>query len=216
VAAALPGSGHVALAADVGDAAAVRAAIECFGEVDVCVANAGVSHYRPLLELAPAEIDEMTAINWQGTVSTVAAALPSMVARRCGHVVVISSAAALRSLPAAGVYGATKAAQHAFAEALRHELAGTGVSVTTVFPGQIATGLHDHETDRMPAWYPTKAGAPAAPLAEAVVAAVQTDRRELYHPSNVRLLRLLNGIAPKAADVLVRRLLGPSAAPRRG
>jgi short-subunit dehydrogenase len=129
-------------------------------------------------------------------------------------VVVVSSAAALRSLPGAGVYGATKAAQHAFAEALRHELAGTGVSVTTVFPGQITSGLHDHEKDRMPRWYPSGSGAEAGPLAAAIVAAVEADRREVYHPRNVRLLRLFNGLAPRAADVLVRRVLGPSAAPR--
>ena len=66
---------------------------------------------------------------------------------------IVSSGAGLRAFPWAAGYGATKAAQRGFAEALRHELSGSGVSVTTVFPGEIATALHDHEKDSLPDWY---------------------------------------------------------------
>jgi short-subunit dehydrogenase len=65
----------------------------------------------------------------------------------------VADAAAVRTFPDAAVYGATKAAEDAFADGLRYELSGRGVGVTTVFPGEIATHLHDHEPDRMPAWY---------------------------------------------------------------
>ena len=60
-----------------------------------------------------------------------------MLERRRGQIVIVSSGAGLRAFPDAAVYGATKAAQRGFAEALRHELHGSGVSVTVVYPGQI-------------------------------------------------------------------------------
>ena len=66
---------------------------------------------------------------------------------------IVSSGGGVRGFPHAAVYNGTKAAQRGFAEALRHELHGSGVSVTTVYPGEIATSLHDHEYD-VAAWFP--------------------------------------------------------------
>jgi short-subunit dehydrogenase len=103
-----------------------------------------------------------------------------------------------------------------FAEALRHELAGTGVSLTTVYPGEIATSLHDHERERMPAWY--RGGpraAPAAGLAAKVLEAVERDVRAVHHPPIVRALGIAHNVHPRAADALLRRLRGDSVAPRR-
>jgi short-subunit dehydrogenase len=98
-----------------------------------------------------------------------------------------------------------------------HVLACTGVSLTPVYPGDIATSLHDHEKDRMPAWY--RGGPQAAPadgLAERIVAAVEGDERAVYHPPLVRALGVAHGLSPKLGDALLRRLRGDSAAPRRG
>jgi short-subunit dehydrogenase len=211
----LPGDGHRALVGDVGDAASIAAAVSEFGDVDVLVANAGITHYRPFAEQPIEEIDEMTRVNWLGTAYTVKAALPRMIERRRGQIVVISSGAGLRAFPSAAVYGATKAAQRGFAGALRHELEGTGVSVTTVYPGEIETSLHDHELDRMPEWYRLDRRKPPGPLAEKVVEAVREDRAEVFHPPEVRLLGVTQGIEPRLADVFLRRILHPGAAPRR-
>lgn len=214
----------VVLEADVGDRAQVVAAVERFveetGGLDLVVVNAGIAHYAPLVRQDVERIEAMTRVNWLGTVYTVKAALAHMAGS--GHVVVVSSAAGLRAFPSAAGYGATKAAQRAFAEALRHELAGTGVSVTTVFPGEIATHLHDHEKDALPDWYrggergadATGLGADATGLAAAVIRAVERDRRAVSYPPFIRLLGL-NGIAPRFVDAVLRRLRGDSAAPRR-
>jgi short-subunit dehydrogenase len=215
LAAELPGSGHVALPANVADAGSVAAAVAQFGPVDVLVANAGVTHYMPFAELPADKAEQMNSVNWVGTLNSVWAALPGMLERRRGHVVVISSGGGVRGFPGAAVYNGTKAAQRGFAEALRHELHGTGVSVTTVYPGEIETALHDHEWERMPAWYQRDRRSPPGPLGEAVVEAVEKDRRELFHPPIVRLLRVVNGISPALGDVMLRRILGRAAAPRR-
>ena len=215
----LGGTAHV-LPCDVTDAVSVKDAVDDFveraGGVDLVVANAGITHYGPFREQPLEKAQQMTEVHWNGTLYTVHAGLPHLLAQGRGHIVVVSSGAALRSFPWAAVYGATKAAQRMFAEALRHELADTGVSLTTVYPGEIATSLHDHEKDRMPSWYRGGPDAvPAAKLASKIVEAVEEDRRSLYYPPIVRLLGILHNVTPKGSDAFLRRLRGTSAAPRR-
>lgn len=219
LAAELPGEHHV-LECDVADFASTRAAIDGFAEraggLDLLVANAGITHYGPFRDQPLEDALRMSQVNWHGTLHTVHAGLPHLLDRADGHIVVVSSGAALRSFPWAAVYGATKAAQRMFAEALRHELSGTGVSLTTVYPGEIRTSLHDHERDRMPDWY--RGGESAADpgeLVAKVLEAVEQDRRSVHFPPVVRLLGVLHGLAPRKADALLRRLRGGAAAPRR-
>jgi short-subunit dehydrogenase len=209
-----------ALECDVASAESVQQAIDEFvalaGGLDLLVANAGVTHYAPFRDQPLADAERMTGVNWLGTVYTVHAGLPRLLAQGSGHIVIVSSGAGLRSFPSAAVYGATKAAQRMFGEALRHELAGTGVSLTIVYPGEIATSLHDHEKDSMPPWY---RGGPDAiapdKLAARIIAAVEADRRALHYPPLVRLLGTMHNVAPRVSDALLRRLRGETAAPRR-
>jgi NADP-dependent 3-hydroxy acid dehydrogenase YdfG len=214
MASSLPGEGHQALPADVGDAGSIRSAIESFGELDVLVANAGIAHYRNFQDLPLDQAEQMTRVNWLGTLYSVDAALPGMIDRGRGHIAIVSSGAGFRAFPQASVYGATKAAQRAFADALRHELAGTGVSVTTVFPGEIRSHLHDHDKAEMPSWYRSDDAADPDELAERVVTAVAEDKRAVLYPPIVGLLRIIHGISPTVSDLFLRRLRGRSAAPR--
>ncbi|HEX2070481.1 MAG TPA: SDR family NAD(P)-dependent oxidoreductase [Thermoleophilaceae bacterium] len=211
----LPGEGHRALAADVSERDSIAAAVADFGDVDVVVANAGLAHYGAWLDLDERLEREMNDVNWLGTLHTVRAALPGMVARRRGHVVVISSGAALRTFPGAAVYGATKSAQRGFAEGLWHDLDGTGVGVTIVYPGEIETSLHDHQRDKLPDWRQGQE-ASVEDCATAIVAGVERDARNVYFPREVRLLRWVHGLSPRLADLALRRLRGRSAAPRSG
>ncbi len=212
---ALPGEGHEPLPADVGDRDAIASALGEFGPVDVLVVNAGVANYGPFRDMDLDTVERMTRVNWLGTVNTIAAALPGMTERGRGHIVVVSSGAGVRSFPLAAVYGATKSAQRGFAEALRHELDGTGVSLTTVYPGEVKSHLHDHEQQNMPDWYRGKEKAAAAePLAEQIVEAVEKDKRAVYYPGIVRLLRIMHGISPTLSDRMLKTLRGKTAAPR--
>lgn len=208
----------VALPADVGDAGAVEDAVGRFageaGGIELVVANAGIAHSGPFLELDPAEADEMVRVNFAGTLNLVRAAVPPMLDRGRGHVVVVSSAAALRAFPWTAVYAGTKAAQRAFAEAFRHELSGTGVSLTIVYPGEVETGLHAHEPERIPDWLRHGDAIPPERVSEAILEAVLADRREVHVPASIRLLGL-NALAPGLVDRLVALLRGGSAAPRR-
>jgi short-subunit dehydrogenase len=201
------------LAADVGDRDSIATAVERFGQVDVCVANAGIAHYLPFTEMSTDLIEQLTRVNWLGTAYTVKATLPGMLERGRGHVVIVSSGAGIRSFPGAAAYGATKSAQRGFGEALRHELAGTGVGLTMVYPGQVKSSLHAHEKERMPDWYDLDRAAPAEPLAKAIVEGVEKGKRDVFYPSNVRLLRIVHGLRPELADAMLRRIMHRSAAP---
>ena len=211
------GERAVPLVADVSDRSAIEGAVEEFasraGGLNLLVANAGVARYAPFFEQDPADVDQMVATNVTGTFNTVRAGLGPMLDRGSGHVVVLSSGAALRAFPWAAAYGATKAANKAFADALRHELSGTGVSLSTVIPGEVATDLHA-EAEQLPDWRDSEGAIPATEVADAVLKAVQEDRREVHVPANVRLLAL-HDLAPGLVDRLVAMLRGGSAAPRR-
>lgn len=219
LAAELPGAHHV-LTCDVALPVSIATAVEEFvaasGGLDLLVANAGIAHYEPIAQQSLEQIENMTAVNWLGTVHTVQAALPYMLEQRSGHIVVMSSGAGLRGFPGAAAYSATKAAQRMFAEALRHELAGTGVSVTTVYPGEIRTSLHDHERTKLPEWY---RGGPDAASAEAlatrILKAVERDSRHLHYRPFVKGMGIMHGVSPALADRILRRLRGDTAAPRR-
>lgn len=210
--------GSVPIAADVTDRVATEAVVRGFAEqtggLELLIANAGLAHTAPFTELEPERAEEMVEVNFVGTLNQVRAALPLMLDRGRGHIVIVSSAAALRGFPWTAVYAATKAAQKTFAETLRHELSGTGVSLTTVMPGSVTTDLHSHEQERMPDWWRRGVKIEPAAVADAIVRATVEDRREVHVPANVRLLGL-NGVAPGLVDRLLAALRGGSAAPRR-
>jgi short-subunit dehydrogenase len=212
-----PGGPHLPLAADVGKRGQVQRAVDRFARrvegLDLAIANAGVAHYGPFVDTEIERVEEMVRINLLGTIYTVSAALPHMLDGARGHVVIVSSGAGLRAFPWAAVYGATKAADRGFAEALRHELSGTGVSVTTVFPGEVETELHAHQRAVLPDWRENERELPPERLADAIIEAVEDDSRNVYVPGPVRLLGL-NGIAPRLTDRLLSIVRGRAAAPR--
>jgi short-subunit dehydrogenase len=215
LAAELPGA--VALRADVADASSVDDAVGRFAEqggLDLMDANAGIAHTAPFTELDAARAEEMTQVNFIGTLNQVRSALTPMLNRGRGHIVVVSSAAALRGFPWTAVYAATKAAQKTFAETLRHELSGTGVSLTTVMPGSVTTDLHSHEGEKMPDWWRRGEKIEPSVVADAILEGVAKDRREVFVPGNIRLLALSDA-APGLMDRLMVLMRGGSAAPRR-
>jgi short-subunit dehydrogenase len=144
----------IAVAADVRDARAVRAAADQFrtklGPIDILIANAGVGTADHALKLAPEHAAEVMGINVLGSVNSVAAVAPEMVARGQGRLVAISSLAAYRGLPKSAAYCASKAAMTAYFESVRIDLRNTGVGVTIIYPGFIRTGITQGRTAKMP------------------------------------------------------------------
>lgn len=150
----LPGPSEI-YPGDVRDLAAVSVAAEDFiarhGVPDIVIGNAGVS-YGTLTESAEdaAVFREIMDVNVLGLVHTFQPFVRPMRARASGSLVGIASVAGFRGLPGASAYSASKAAAIRYLEALRVELHGTGVQVTTICPGFIETPMTARNPYPMP------------------------------------------------------------------
>ncbi len=135
------------LALDVTDEAqarhAVGAALDRFGRIDVLVNNAGYGLLGAVEEATADEVRRLYETNVFGLLNVTRAVLPSMRARRAGHVINISSLGGVRSAAGFGVYCSTKFAVEGLTEALHAELAPLGIHATVVEPGYFRTEFLD-------------------------------------------------------------------------
>jgi NAD(P)-dependent dehydrogenase (short-subunit alcohol dehydrogenase family) len=119
--------------------AAVRAATERFGAIDVLVNNAGYGFAGTVEDGSDAEVRALFDVNFFGLAALTRAVLRGMRARRAGSVVNISSIAGVRGGPCSGYYAATKWAVEALSESLAIEAAPFGIRVLIVEPGAFRT-----------------------------------------------------------------------------
>ncbi|ACC40065.1 short chain dehydrogenase [Mycobacterium marinum M] len=119
--------------------AAVQAAQQRFGGIDVLVNNAGYGYRAAVEEGDDAEVRDLFETHFFGTVALIKAVLPDMRARRSGAIVNISSIAVALTPVGSGYYAAAKAAMEGMSGALHGELAPLGISVTVVEPGAFRT-----------------------------------------------------------------------------
>jgi len=123
----------------VDNARLVGAATGTWGRLDSVVPNAGIGHYGGVLDMTDDQLAEMMDTNYAGTVWTVRAAVPTLVAAGGGDIVIVSSVAGFRGGEDEAVYAGTKHAQVGFAGSLDRELRAKGVRVTLICPAGTAT-----------------------------------------------------------------------------
>jgi NAD(P)-dependent dehydrogenase (short-subunit alcohol dehydrogenase family) len=119
--------------------AAVKAATDAFGRLDVVVNNAGYANMGSLEEIPLADFQAQVDTNLWGVIHVTRAALPVLRAQRGGHIVQISTIGGRRGVPGVGPYNAAKFAVEGFSEALHDEVAPLGIRVTIVEPGGFRT-----------------------------------------------------------------------------
>ena len=119
----------------------IGAAMDRWGRLDSVVPNAGIGMYGGILDQSDEELITMMDTNYAGTVFTVRAALPPMLAAGGGDIVIVSSVAGFRGGPDEAVYAGTKHAQVGLAGSLDRELREQGVRVTLICPAATATGF---------------------------------------------------------------------------
>jgi 3-oxoacyl-[acyl-carrier protein] reductase len=119
--------------------ALVQAAVDRWGRVDSVVPNAGIGMYGGIMDTSDDELRRMMETNYDGTVWTVRAAVPAMLAAGGGDIVIVSSVAGLRGGEDEAVYAGTKHAQVGLAGALDRELRRSGIRVTAVCPAGVET-----------------------------------------------------------------------------
>jgi len=130
--------------------AAVKAATERFGRIDVLVNNAGIGYFGSLEESDLDEARRMFEINVWGLTSMTRAVLPGLRGQRAGTIVNISSIGGLRAFPALSFYNASKFAVEAISESLSHEGAPLGIKVLIVEPSGFRTDWAGRSANEAP------------------------------------------------------------------
>jgi NADP-dependent 3-hydroxy acid dehydrogenase YdfG len=132
-------------ATDIADREQIKALVarteEELGPVDVLVNCAGVMYYTLMKNLREDDWERTVDVNCKGAMNCIGAVLRGMLARGRGHIVTISSDAGRKVFPGLSVYSGSKFFVEAMSQGLRLETAGTGVKVTTIQPGNVATHL---------------------------------------------------------------------------
>lgn len=132
---------------DVSDAESFRsflARVKAEGPIDMLVNNAGVMQTGPFVDQPLGGHVREVGVNLLGVIHGMHLVLPGMVERRGGHVVNVASMAAKITTPQMATYSATKFAVAALSRAVRAEVAGTGVTISTVMPTAVHTDLTSH------------------------------------------------------------------------
>jgi short-subunit dehydrogenase len=193
------------LAVDLADRAALDRLIERTAEIDVLVANAALPASGRIDELEPDRIDAALDVNLRAPIMLARSLAPRMVARRRGHLVFINSLSGKVAAPRSALYSATKFGLRGFAQCLRQDLHGTGVGVSTVFPGFIRdAGMFAKSGATLPRGVGTRT---PDEVAAAVVAAIERDRGEVdVAPVGLRVGALVGGVAPAVSETMQRWL----------
>jgi 3-oxoacyl-[acyl-carrier protein] reductase len=135
----------LAVALDVGELESVQSAVESalaqFESIDYLVNNAGVARDNLLLRLSPEAWEETLQTNLMGVYHCTKAVLRSMLRRRYGRIVSISSVVGLLGNPGQTAYAASKAGIHGFTKSLAREVASRNITVNAVAPGYISTEM---------------------------------------------------------------------------
>ena len=192
------GGKAIAIPADVADASDVTMLAErtlaAFGRIDVMVNNAGASWSRPLASSPPDQITGLAQVNLLGAILLTRAVLPGMLERRHGAIISVGSLSGRVAMEP--LYSATKYGLRGFSLALRRQLAGTGVSVSLVSPGNINTEMTSHVAARKPA---------PSLVATAIADLVRHPRREVIVPGRHYAIAWLEQALPTLADLVHRQ-----------
>ena len=197
----------IALPLDVSDrdsfAAFIDEAQSAHGPLDALVSNAGIMPLGRFLEGDPVVFDRTIDVNLRGTINALSLALPGMIDRGRGRVVVVASLMGKMTVPGAAVYGATKFATVALCEAVRLELRGTGVEVATILPTMVRTDLASGvpEGGLLPVVDPDD-------VANAIVRACERGGGEIAVPSWAGPFARMGGALPPAVIGPLRRVFG--------
>lgn len=186
-----PEVGDLIYQADVTDKTSVFRIIneveDKFGKIDVLVNNAGFGIYGSFLETSLDEEEYMIKTLFVAPLYFIKAVYPLMVKRREGNIINIVSEAAYVATPKLIVYSAAKAGLAHFTNALWAEARKYNVKVTGIYPGPVKTNFSSHPSFKNTKDAFAKYAVEPERVAEAVVKAIKSGKREIYVPSKLRI-----------------------------
>jgi NAD(P)-dependent dehydrogenase (short-subunit alcohol dehydrogenase family) len=189
----------------------VRSVVERFGRLDVLVNNAGIIEVGPVTAMTVEDFATAHDVMFWGTLYPTLAALPHLRGRRRGRIINITSIGGRISAPHLLPYNCAKFAAVGLSEGLRAELAGSGVTVTTVLPGLMRTGSHVRalfkgDQRKEFAWFAVAASLPGLSMdarraARRAVRAGLAGRAELVLTPAAKLAVRVHGLFPGTTAV---------------
>ena len=200
-------SGVLVVEADVADRESVETmvglTVEKFGRLDVLINNAGLGLSGRVAELRPEDLRYVFEVNTIGPLNCLQAALPHM--GEGGRIINVSSVVGKRAIPKVGGYCSTKFALNALSDSLRVEVAGRGVSVTSVYPGTTRTAFRDNSRrtkDEKRGWRPK--GVTPEKVAKRIAVAAERGPRDVYVTASDRLFVAGVTLFPGLTDRVLR------------
>lgn len=181
------------------------------GPPDVLVNNAGAGRWQRVQDTPPQDVVDSMAAPYFAAFWMTRALVPAMIQRRRGHIVTVTSLASPFVLPGTAAYTAARWALRGFHEALRLDLAGTGVGTTLFAGGQIATPYFERngvDTGRQTPWIARTVPVltPAA-AAAALLDGVERNRREVVTPRLLYPFLWMHRLSPRLVEWLIRSTL---------
>lgn len=197
----------------------VAAAVARFGRLDVLINNAGRSAHALFEDVADLGwYEDLMRVNLWGSVWCTHAALAHLKASK-GSIVAVSSLAGLVGVPGRTAYGASKFAVTGFFEALRSELKGAGVSVTTAYPGVVATriryrGYNAEGKELGSSSLKEDDAMPVEECARLIIDGMNARKREVVMTAKGKIGRFLKLIAPGLIENMALAAVKDDAKPR--
>jgi len=187
----------------------MRQALEAFASIDLVVTCAGVGRGGPIDMFTSSDMQNMMNINFMGTYNCVQSALPAMRQQGSGYFVSLSWVAGKRGSPLLSGYCASKGAVRGFSAALRAELFGTGIGITTVYPAWVDTPMVRQESEDAMRLLNVQIMLTPEQVAAEILQAVSEGRRDLTlapNPDIAFALQLFAADQDKAEDLMGQSL----------
>ncbi len=182
----------------------VNTILELFGQIDILFNNAGFGRLNWHERLSPErDIETLIQVNLLGTMQMTRAVLPSMLLRRHGHIINMSSVAGWIAAPTYTIYSASKFGVRGFTDALRREVAPFGIHVSGIYPGPaktefgLHTGNHPMKNSRVRKLFPSLT---SEQVAARVVELAKNPRRVVILPWYYRIVVLGEVLMPWLVD----------------
>jgi len=181
-----------------------------FGRIDILINNAGISQRSLAIETSFEVDQQLINTNLLGTIALTKAVLPTMVKRKQGHIIVISSLMGKFASPLRSAYAASKHGLHGFFDALRMELADYNIKILMVCPGFVKTNISINavtadgsKQDTMDD--ATNKGLEPSDVAKKIIAALSKNKEEIYIGKREIMGIYLKRFFPKLLTKVLKR-----------
>ncbi len=197
------GNNAIAITCDLGQAgqpaALIEEALKRRGGIDILINCAGIQNFGFFADEKPADTEALFTVNTMVPIALINAVLPHMLAKGSGRIVNVGSIFGSIGFPCFAAYSASKFALRGFSEALRRELASSGVGVTYVAPRFTRTPFNRGPVTRMAEILKMNQDDPER-VARQVVSAIENDGRDRYLGWPEKIFVRINSILPRLVD----------------